>query len=381
MKSHYLKFTMLLFASLAITTSLTAQKSKQKTKAESISLTADKWKFDPAKVEFVSYKNVPSIKMQQGGKAELKDFIFTNGTIEFDTEPGNGPFVTMYFRYRDQKESECFYLRLSNEGSLQRNDAVQYAPFIDGVNLWDILPHYQGPALLKNKDWNHIKLIVSGKQLRAYVNDLAMPVLEIPKLEANVIEGTIAFEGFATFANIVVKPDATEGLSPDEGIDPTNHDANYIRHWALTAPNDLPRGRELFEGDFAKESTSWEKIVAERKGLINVTRKFGANTSRRYVWLKAKIKSSAQREVKVDLGFSDEVWVFVNGNITHADKNLYLKNMRKYPDGRLSIENTSFILPLKEGDNELLIGLANDFYGWGIIARLRDMKGIEFVKE
>jgi hypothetical protein len=31
---------------------------------------------------------------------------------------------------------------------------------------------------------------------------------------------------------------------------------------------------------------------------------------------------------------------------------------------------------LKAGENELLIGLANDFYGWGIIARLEELDGL-----
>jgi hypothetical protein len=381
MQSSKSKVAVLISLCLASTFILFAQKNKLAiAKEKFVPLKPERWKVDPEKAEFTTYKNVPAIKLK-GSQAVLKDFVFTNGTIEFDTEPGRGPFVTMYFRYQDQKENECFYLRLSDKGSLQRNDAIQYAPFVDGVNLWDMLPHYQAPAPLNNTDWNHIKLVVSGLQMRAFVNDMTKPALQIPRLEGNAAKGTIVFEGSAAFANLIIKPDATENLSPAEGIDLTDHDANFIRHWQVTPPIDLPNGRELFKGDFMKEGTSWQKIAAERRGLINVTRKFGASSTRRYVWLKAKIKSVVQREVKIDLGFSDEVWVFVNGNLTHADKNIYLENIRKYPFGRLSIENSSFIMPLKEGENELLIGLANDFYGWGFIARLQDMEGIEFVEE
>jgi len=46
-------------------------------------------------------------------------------------------------------------------------------------------------------------------------------------------------------------------------------------------------------------------------------------------------------------------------------------------DGRCTIDNSSFNLPLKEGKNELLIGLANYFYGWGIIARFENMNDIK----
>ena len=45
----------------------------------------------------------------------------------------------------------------------------------------------------------------------------------------------------------------------------------------------------------------------------------------------------------------------------------------KQPGGRCSIENTSFSIPLKKGENELLIGVGNFFYGWGIVARFDNL--------
>lgn len=62
-----------------------------------------------------------------------------------------------------------------------------------------------------------------------------------------------------------------------------------------------------------------------------------------------------------------------------VDKNLFDEILRKQPRARCSTENTSFSLPLQAGNNEIMIGIANDFYGWGIIARLDTMDGIEVV--
>jgi hypothetical protein len=53
---------------------------------------------------------------------------------------------------------------------------------------------------------------------------------------------------------------------------------------------------------------------------------------------------------------------------------------QKQPNGRCTIENTSIKLPLKEGKNEIMIALANYFYGWGIVARLDDTNGIQLDK-
>jgi hypothetical protein len=168
-----------------------------------------------------------------------------------------------------------------------------------------------------------------------------------------------------------------EGLPAREGFDPTNRDTRYIREWQMTEPKPLPPGKELYSADFPTPSLPWQTIAAERRGLINLTRVHGVS-DRRYVWLRARITSTSAQKKKIALGFSDEVWVFVNRQPVYVDKNIFFSpGMRKAPNGRISVENTEFEIPLSEGENELLLGIANDFYGWGIITRFEDMKDID----
>ena len=49
---------------------------------------------------------------------------------------------------------------------------------------------------------------------------------------------------------------------------------------------------------------------------------------------------------------------------------------RKAPDGRCSLENGAFTLPLEAGDNEVAVAIANNFYGWGLMLRLDDVEGV-----
>ena len=57
--------------------------------------------------------------------------------------------------------------------------------------------------------------------------------------------------------------------------------------------------------------------------------------------------------------------------------NDYLKpELRKKPDGRLSLENGAFTLPLDAGDNDVVVGVANAFFGWGLMLRLDDPAGV-----
>ncbi|PLK44486.1 hypothetical protein [Emticicia sp. TH156] len=352
-----------------------------------ISMSADKWQFKEGKVTFVEKNGAMAMRIVQGnqGAVVLKDVVFTNGTIEFDFEPeapmslGSSP--TVYFHGDAQSNDvEILYIR-ARPKTPTANDGVQYCPILKGVNMWDMYPDYQAPAMFEAGKANHLKMVVSGKQMKVYVNDMNRPTLYIPKLEGNATTGMLALDGGMTVWNMQVKPDITGNLPPMEGHDLTDHDAQYIRNWAMTAPGNLPDRQEVTMADIPKPEAFTASVSAERQGLINLTRKLGGNTARRVVWLKAIIKTTEAQKNMLQLGFSDEVWVFLNGSLAYVDKNLYLQpSMRKYPAGRISVQNARADLNLKAGANELLIAVANDFYGWGIIARLENMEGVEFVK-
>ena len=351
-----------------------------------IPLVAASWEFELGKAEFLEYKGQQAIRLNENSGFMLyKDLNFINGTIEFDVEVNQAmPFPTLFFRWQTKGETEHVYLRTG--AALRKNafDAVQYASIIKGVNMWDMQHEFQSAADIKIGDWNHVKLVVSGKQLRVYINNPAEPNLEIPCMEGNTTEGKIGigtgFPGQSVFANLIVRPNQTEGLSEQAGADLTKHDTRYIRDWQVTKPDSLPFGREPNAFMLPKPATNWEEIHAERRGMINLSRKFGNSQYRKMVWLRAKIKSEFNQIQNLKLGFSDEVWVFVNQKPIYVDKNIYYQDMRKSPNGRISLDNCSFPLPLVKGDNELLLAVANDFYGWGIMARLENLEGIEIMK-
>jgi hypothetical protein len=369
-----------------------AQKSKSKQAVSNpvseirIPLTPDRWEFQQGKVEFLEYKGQKAVRLNENsGNMIYKDLNFINGTIEFDVEVNQAqPFPSVFFRWQNENESELVYLRTGAANRKNDFDALQYASVIKGVNLWDLQHEFQSAANIKIGDWNHVKLVVSGKQLRVYVNNPAEPDLEIPCLEGNTTEGKLAigtgFPGQAVFANLVVRPDVTEGLSAVAGADITKHDTRYIRNWYVSQPDSLPFGRDVNGFMLPKSDSGWESFQSERRGLVNLSRKFGRSNNRRMVWLAAKIKSEFNQVQNMKLGFSDEVWVFVNNRPVYVDKNIYYHNMRKSPNGRISLDNSSFPLPLTKGDNILLIAVSNDFYGWGIMARLEHLEGIEVMK-
>ncbi|MBP1653146.1 MAG: hypothetical protein H6Q26_3303 [Bacteroidetes bacterium] len=366
-----------LLLALLLATHVNAQHNAAK-KEVRVALQAANWEYQPDAVEFLTYKSVPTLKITGKGLVILKDLDFKDGTIEFDMEPIDKSFTSFYFRRSSNNESECFYFRLFKAPNIDAEDAIQYAPIIKGVNLWDMLYQYQRNAMIDTSGWNHVKLVISGKQMRVFVNGRMDMPLEIPYLEGTNDHGGLAFEGHAIFANLILKPDQVEGLSPWPGTDITDNDARYLRKWQISQVINMPEKIDFNYALLPDKTTVWDTIRAERRGLINLTRKYGgaAMGPRRVTFLKTTIYANSPQKKQLHLGFSDEIYVFINGQPLYMDKNLYGTPLMKGPDGRCTIDNTSFGLPLAQGANELLIGVANNFYGWGIIAQLDNLNGV-----
>ena len=349
------------------------------------------WQYDAEAVEFITHNDVEAVHVKTGAPLILKDQKFANGTIEYDVELGRG-FPGISFRMSDdRKNGDHFYLRYFGATSPESRTTLQYAAMIDGMSIWDLTDEYQAGARLTIPGWNHVKLVVSGVQMKAYVNDMSRPALIVPRLEGGTTDGGIFFSGGEmTIANLVIRPDVVEGLSPAPGYISTYNDTRYLRHWQLSAQKDFPYGKEVMTSypnmggtrtkpELPDSTITWTKITAEDRGLINLTRVYGAaqNNSRRLAWLKTTIHSDRPQERTLNLGFSDEIWLFVNGQVLYVDKNPFGTPGQKIPRGRCTIENATVRLPLQQGKNEIIIGLANYFYGWGVIARLDDTDGIK----
>lgn len=352
-----------------------------------IPMTKAYWTAEPDQVAFVERRSVQAARGLSGAaRLSLDDVVFSDGTIEFDVELEPGGFVGIYFREsEDRAEREDFYIRAFWPVSPLSRRTLQYATVVDSMSLWDLTDDYQAAATLHREGWNHVKLVVSGRQLRAYVNDMERPALHVPILEGETRAGGITLRGAATFANFVLRPGVTEGVPATAGYDPTAHDTRYLRDWRVTAPMDFPFGRspvidllgvpaDDLGVDIPDSNATWTPIRAGHRALVNLSRAFGQTPAgqRRLVWVRTTLTSEVAQQRRLDLGFSDEVWVFVNGQFLHTDTNYYATPGMKEPYGRATLDNASVTLPLVEGENELLIGLSNYFFGWGLIARLDD---------
>jgi hypothetical protein len=340
-----------------------------------IPITPDRWTLS-ADAKIVEHRGVPAIefgKSLMGAEALINGLSFKDGTIEFDAEPMQRMGPAIAFHRRDGQVYESFYMRALPDCAT--NEAcLQYAPVVHGVLMWDIYPAHQASARVKSGEWNHVKMVVSGRRMRVYVNG-GDPALIVDRLEGNAVEGAIALQGMGFVANVKVTPGAVEGLSSKPAEDPTLKDARLVRHWQVSAVTKLPAGSEPSLTALPRTREGWAPLLAETGGLVNVTRRYGVTEERSMVWLRTTIRADAKADKRAAIGWNDEIWVFVNGKQVYADTNTYQDtpaDKRKAPDGRLSLENGAFTLPLEAGDNEVVVALANKFFGWGLMLRLDD---------
>jgi len=304
-----------------------------------VAMTADRWQIT-GEGEFQQYKGMEALSLKKGA-AMLNGLTFRNGTIEFDVVPlqmGAG----IGFRWRDKDTYEYIYLRPSAD-CVAAGACIQYAPTTQGVLLWDLFPQYQSAATLHDGDWNHVKMVVSGQRMNVYVNGVKTPTLKIGRLEGDTMEGALTLQAPGYFANLTVVPDAVEGLASEPEKDPTTDDRRLVRNWQVAPASELAADKEPGFSDMPDSSAAWQSITAERGGLVDITRLYGMplpRPRRSITWLKTTIKSDKNQSIKTAIGWSREVWLFVNGKPIYADKNLYQPpTARKAPDGRCSLEN------------------------------------------
>jgi hypothetical protein len=348
-----------------------------------IPLVAGAWQAN-GNAAFITREAFPNGILQVTSESEqgfvaLKDTRFDNGTIEFDIKPVGEEFPGIRFHQKNGDTADMLYFRVSPDCPASQ-DCLQYVPIINGRILWDVYPQYQAPAPFRENEWNHIRLVISGKRMNVFVNGRTEPSLRVTHLEGEAATGTIALEGTAYYANLTLEPGVTDGLDPKPAPDPAADDHRYLVHWQETDPVSLGEMDEPSLSKLPTSASSWSPVTADYGGLINLSRfhaPIAKNQPRQMIWLRTTVQSDREQVRHISVGWLREIWVFANGKPVFSGKNLYnVKGGRKAPDGRLSLDNDGFDLPLHKGMNEIVMAIDGNTpdmrggYGWGFIMRM-----------
>jgi len=323
-----------------------------------------------------------------GGAALLKDFEMRDGVIDVDvaTPAARGFFGIQFRIVNDGATSEWVYLRQHKSGL---PDAMQYTPVLHTGLNWQIYngPGFTGAVDIPRDVWFHLRLEVVGAQAKLYVTDMTKPALVMNDLKSGVEKGQVALyvlTGATYFSNFEIRttPDA-----PWERNLPAMP-AGTLTKWSISPAYDA-LARNLERPPAESESISWQDVEAEPPGFVvlyryreaphlrvtfatDFSKRLEAQPGTKVLYARTRIESDREQVKKLEIGYSDEVSVFLNGQILYRGRSA--QNFRD--PGFLGIvnpENDAVYLPLKKGRNELMLAVSELGGGWGFICRLLEV--------
>jgi len=354
---------------------------------QTLSLAPDspRWEFE-GQAKPVDYQGRKALFLD-GGAAVIKDFAMRDGVIDVDVAtPATRGFFGLQFRLANEgANGEWVYLRQHKSGLA---DAMQYTPVLNTGANWQIYngPGFTGAVDIPKDVWFHLRLEVTGAQARLFVKDMEKPALVMDDLKSGVQKGAVALHvltGATYFSNFEVKETADSTWTRHLPSMP----ANTIVKWSISPDFDA-LARNLEQSPTASEMSSmkWQDVEAEAPGFVVLYRyreaphlrvSFASDFSKRLepqpgskvVYAKTTIDSDSDQVKKLSLGYSDEVSVFLNGQILYRGRSAqYFRDPGFL--GIVNPENDTIYLPLKKGRNELTLAVSELGGGWGFICRL-----------
>jgi len=335
---------------------------------ETVSFDSERWQLGPAcrTEEFLGRK-----ALTLTGTAFLKDVEFENGVVEVDLCFKEGRvFPTIIFRRQDEANYEEFYVRPHKSG---QPDALQYTPSFNGLSAWQLYygDGYTNAWTFSPNEWIHIKLEIAGTQARVYIGEGKSPALEINDLKLGRTRGGLGLKvtgpiGLAYFADFKYRHDDSLEFEPPIK---TETPFGMITEWQLSQAFEysLVDLKSYPPQDILKK-VEWESVSSEPSGLVNVSRYIRKGpVVPGIVLARTIIPANREKLMELQFGYSDLVSIFLNGRLLFWGYSVF-QSRDPFFQGRVGLFDSLF-LPLKKGDNELLLVLAESMGGWGFMCR------------
>lgn len=339
--------------------------------------TSDEWQVEAAKHEFTDFKGKKSLYLENG-KAKWKDSQFKNGIIDYDIHFEEARmFLGVHFRIQDALNYEEFYIRPHQSGN---PDAMQYTPVINGNTGWQLYhgKGYSNAYKYNFGEWNHIRLVVSGGRMEVFINDMSQPILHAFDLKMDTKKGGLGFSAAlsgAYYANLVYE-EKENPLFMSESEEPPQAETGTITQWQVSSAFASSSLTDVVELKTFEKNTDleWKMLPTQPSGLIHLARVSPLSEKTNTVLAKAIIISDKDQVKQMAFGYSDAVHVFVNGQIIYSGQNAFRSRDYRYL-GTIGYFD-AIHLHLKKGRNEVVFAVSENFGGWGLQAKLADMKGI-----
>lgn len=345
----------------------------------SIDFTSKDWKTFGSEITEFDSMLITSIP-KGTGIAYLDGLDFQNGIIECDLySPSDKAYLGIVFRITSLSNFEYIYFQPHTSGKW---DAVQYDPIFNRSATWQLYngKAYQAVANIPTRDWFHVKIQVIGDSAKVYLDKNPKQVMSV-KLKHDYASGNIGVCSYhpAYFANLkVTKLDTVISFKPE----PTTSYINaYISNWLISEPYDNYDFK--IEKPFLNDSivSKWQNINIEENNLMNLNRYFTFSKSKNTVLAKVTINSIKPQKKKLHFGYSDKIRIYLNAESLFTGDNSFHESDKFEDRGYVLDKHQMIELPLEKGKNELILEISEKMFGWGFIAQLENLKGIEIINQ
>ncbi len=347
------------------------------TSTVNVDFSSENWKtFGSAAVK--EFESELSTCVSDGvGIAYLDGADFQNGTIECDLfSPSPKAYLGIVFRIGSLTNFECIYFQPHTSG---KRDAVQYDPIFNMSATWQLYngESFQAVADIPTKKWFHVKIEVRGDFAKVYLDNNPIETLTV-KLKHDLISGGVGVYSYhpAIFKNFKV---TKSGLIAAFDNKPEANSVNetYISSWLISEPYDNSDFK--IEKPFLKDGliTTYHQIKTEEGYLMNLNRHFTKSKTKNTVLAKVVLNSDKAQNKNFHFGYSDKMRVYLNSNELFTGDNSFQESERYEDRGYVSDKQETIELPLVKGENELILEISEEKFGWGFIARFEDLEGIE----
>jgi len=329
---------------------------------ETIPFTADKWDLFNGKTQEIGGRQA------YAGIALLKEVRFHFGIIEWDAwVTGGRSYAGIVFHQQPSRDYEEFYIR-PHKGNGLNADAFQYTPVYHGVSCWQLFhgDGYTSTAVIPVNRWIHFRLETDGTRARVTMDGESSKVLTINKLELGDLAGRIGVKGpvdgsawFSNFSyqekNIILPPSPV----------PVPESPGLILNWEITQPVVNSEVDQYRYYSVLKEP-AWSPVTANPGGLVALDKLVSRNPAQPgWIYARTTVQADKAGIHKYQLGYSDYVTVFLNGTPVFSSTNAYLSRDPGFA-GLIGFFD-ELLLPLKQGSNEIVLLVGEEFGGWGFM--------------
>jgi len=352
-----------------------------------------RWKVDAVGQMVEYYKGYECLYLK-AGRATLPDVQFLNGIIEFDiclTEQTS--FSGFFFRQTNPGNYEEIYFRAQQSGN---PDAYQYTPVFNGDPAWQLYHdqfdavndgyiHWKPRGVLNGYNsvieypferWAHVKMMVKNDKAELYFDNKLVGVihklLQAQKSGTIGVSSSVAAMRFANFSYTSTDDVTIKNQDPV----PSAILVNSVMQWQVSNPfaEDVLKDKNILDASFINKQT-WKKLPIENGGFANLSRLYEPGDTDNTVIAKIAIVSDKDQIKKLDIGYSDRVKAYCNGQAIYSGNNNFRTRDYRYL-GTIGYFDAIY-LPLKKGENTIMLAVSETFGGWGVMGKWENMDGIQ----